>query len=99
MKVLVIAFESGVQWQLFFDGEVPEFAQTPPSRMTISDDYGQTVSFSAEPMPAMLIQDTDGTDRAQIAAMIRNAKNQGAAQAQFQSDPRNMIMRPPAMMP
>ena len=92
MKIFVIAFPSGVQWQLAFDEKVPTF---PISGVVVlTDDYGQTVHFTADPAISYLIQDTEELDKLQVAMMIRNAKNQAAAQGQFQSDPRNLIMRP-----
>ena len=92
MKILVIAFPSGVQWQLAFDGEVPPVSVN--GSVALTDDYGQTVQFTADPAISYLIQDTEELDKLQVAMMIRNAKNQAAAQGQFQSDPRNLIMRP-----
>ena len=92
MKILVIAFPSGVQWQLAFDGEVPPISSS--GTVLLTDDYGQTVRFTADSAISYLIQDTEDLDKLQVAMMIRNAKNQAAAQGQFQSDPRNLIMRP-----
>ncbi len=97
MKILVIAFPSGVQWQLAFDEKMPTdpISTDPISGVVVlTDDYGQTVQFTADPAISYLIQDTEELDKLQVAMMIRNAKNQAAAQGQFQSDPRNLIMRP-----
>jgi hypothetical protein len=93
VKILVIAFPSGVQWQLAFDGGKPP---TDPINgvVILTDDYGQKVQFTADPAISYLVQDTEELDKLQVAMMIRNAKNQAAAQGQFQSDPRNLIMRP-----
>jgi hypothetical protein len=93
MKILVIAFPSGVQWQLAFDGEVPTI-RSDIDPVTLKDDYGQVVAFRNTQDIVYLIQDTEEVDRLQVAMMIRNQQNQMRAQAQLQSDPRNLIMRP-----
>jgi hypothetical protein len=96
MKVLVIGFGDGTQWQLFFDGELPEVPKT--GFVHLPDDYGQVVEYTADAKTRYLIQDTDGIDRAQVAMMIRQKLNEMQAIQQLQASPQNMILRPPGLM-
>jgi hypothetical protein len=98
MKVLMIAFPSGVQWRLMFNGPIPLADIDGVGRSVLTDDFGQKVTFTPSADISILEQDTEELDKLEVEMMVRQAKNQAAAQSQFQADPRNMIMRPPGMM-
>lgn len=101
MKVLVLHVGAGVQWRLMYDqSPLPDMPgvslgyNPDPKPVTISDDFGQSVSFCPTQSTSWMTQDIAELDALEIEMMLRQARNQQAAQAQYQSDPRNLIMRP-----
>ncbi len=101
MKVLQLAFPSGVQFRLMFDQEIPSIPALPPGDIHVEDhmiklidDYGQTVNFSIYDTPVVFTQDTALVDRLEVALMVRQKTNEIAAMQQLQSNPANMIVHP-----
>ena len=93
MKVLFLAFSSGVQFRLMFDGEIP-LMQPEQGVVHVTDDYGQHISFKTADEPVVFTQDIDQVNRLEVAMMIRQKTNEIAAMQQLQSNPSNMIVHP-----
>jgi hypothetical protein len=95
VKVLVLAFPSGVQFRLMFDHQIPEhFEPIEGEQVRLADDYGQTVTFTVTDDPVVFTQDTEQVDRLEVALMVRQKTNEIAAMQQLQSNPANMIVHP-----
>lgn len=96
MKVLVIAFPSGVQWRLMYDQTIPDVERD--GFISLIDDYGQHACFTWSDEIALLFQDTDELNKLEVEMMVRQKNNETQAMARLQSDPRNMLLQPGRMM-
>ena len=94
MKVLFLAFSSGVQFRLMFDEEIPDLAPDETGKIVLVDDYGQTIGFYVSDKAIIFTQDIDQVNRLEVAMMVRQKTNEIAAMQQLQSNPSNMIVHP-----
>ena len=94
MKIRVIGFPSGMQWNLAFNDAVPDLSGDVGAKKTLTDDYGQTVAFTLSPDIAYLVQDADDLTKFQVAMMVRQEGAKAQAVAQLQSNPLNRLVHP-----
>ena len=96
MYSLTICFESNaITWGFLFKdvGKANEAITTAAQAViggnpfSITDEFGQTASFTAGAVVGTLLEDLDLTDEAKIIRSLANARNEVKARARAATDP------------